>query len=823
MASDNSELQPATYACRCLNIRITASQPPSAAPEYPRDTNYTPVYVKDDGISVIHPQVTARVPSKAEPIPGTSRYSRFTVLTCLFCGLPVYRVHHTISLDVEGAESTLLPSEDWVENEIMKTATGWIDVHKDCLVSDIILETQASSSYASVFSLALPQTVNSLPPSPVVDKEMLTPERIPSPQTSKTEYLSHLRPIFLQPPFTSSHPIFVHLAGLATEKSQELRAAAEQRIADFITAEVAGVESREKELRQQVETLWKNFRRNAETIQQERSTPSRGVSGVARALSRPSVNGVLSPSHISSSVTIRNFTPEPISPQRHSTSTSAPRVSALSASLATTKFHHPRALEEQSRSRSRSRSPSSNETSSLLSPQSLTSTLAPSIRGDGLSILQFAPNTNDDINTQASYRYFLNLDEERARYKAAQKGQRAAQVYKEPEGAGPSRMPSTTTTNGVKKASQEASPTEGIRPGGELSPSRARDKGKKVTFVEPAPVTNGEKQDHDINGTEDPMIFPFEDLNDGEGPAQPANPSQNTLPLLDQQTSRPASRARNARLHNNAAQEAFSSLRPSSLPSPSHIRPMRSPPGVDSFSQSMILNLPRAGSSNLRSENQQPTSSPSQRPVTENEAAILKLLAADTPSHRGAWTPESKAWQTFTRRQDSKEDVEHSNIPEEDDESEATTPKAIGTGIRAAGTENYGARLRGLPGSMPVNIINHIKPREPLTLASYRPPNVLSEDLTGSTPNPSLGPGNKPLSSAAIRKALYTERDRYRSMDPGALDFATEEDDEEDQGEESEVEQAKADEVGEKGRRHALKILQARNDLPAEGMWRSLA
>lgn len=523
----------------------------------------------------------------------------------------------------------------------------------------------------------------------MADNELLTPERSSSPHVSKTEYLFDLRPLFLQPPFTSSHPIFVHLAGLATEKSQELRAVAEQRIADFVTAERAGIEKREQELKQQVETLWKNFRRNVETIQQERSTPSRGVPGVARALSRPSVNGVLSPSHISSSVTIRDFTPEPFSPQRHSTSTSAPRVSALSASLATSKFHHPKALEEQSRSRSRS--PSSNDTSSLLSPQSLTSTLAPSIsRGDGLSILQFAPNTNDDINTQASYRYFLNLDEERARFKAAQKGQRAAEVSREPEDAGPSRMPSTPPTNGAKKASQEVSPAEGTRPGGETSPSRARDKGKRVTFVEPAPVTNGEKQDHGINGAEVPMMFPLEDLNEGEGSAQPANPSQNTLPLLDQQTSRPASRARNARLHNNAAQEAFSSLRPSSLPSPSHIRPMRSPPGVDSFSQSMILNLPRAGHSNHRSENQQPASSPSHRPVTENEAAILKLLAADTPSHRGAWTPESKAWQTFTRRQDSKEDVEHSNIPEEDDEAEATTPKAIGTGVRAAGIEANG-------------------------------------------------------------------------------------------------------------------------------------
>ena len=68
---------------------------------------------------------------------GTTRHSRFTALTCLFCALNVYRVHHVISLDVEGNETTLLPSEDWVEREILKSGTGWIDVHKDCLVRNL--------------------------------------------------------------------------------------------------------------------------------------------------------------------------------------------------------------------------------------------------------------------------------------------------------------------------------------------------------------------------------------------------------------------------------------------------------------------------------------------------------------------------------------------------------------------------------------------------------------------------------------------------------------------------------------------------------------
>jgi hypothetical protein len=72
--------------------------------------------------------------SKPGPIPGTSKHSRFTTLTCLFCALPVYRVHHIISLDVEGNTTTFLPSEEWVETDILKSGTGWIDVHADCLV-----------------------------------------------------------------------------------------------------------------------------------------------------------------------------------------------------------------------------------------------------------------------------------------------------------------------------------------------------------------------------------------------------------------------------------------------------------------------------------------------------------------------------------------------------------------------------------------------------------------------------------------------------------------------------------------------------------------
>ena len=86
--------------------------------------------------------------------------------------------------------------------------------------------------------------------------------------------------------------------------------------------------------------------------------------------------------------------------------------------------------------------------------------------------------------------------------------------------------------------------------------------------------------------------------------------------------------------------------------------------------------------------------------------------------------------------------------------------------------------------------------------------------------NSSDEPDSKPIpasTSASYRKASYAARDRSRSLDPGALDFET-------IGEDESVDDDDGDPGSlSRGRRHALKILQARSALPAEGMWRSLA
>lgn len=73
------------------------------------------------------------------------------------------------------------------------------------------------------------------------------------------------------------------------------------------------------------------------------------------------------------------------------------------------------------------------------------------------------------------------------------------------------------------------------------------------------------------------------------------------------------------------------------------------------------------------------------------------------------------------------------------------------------------------------------------------------------------------MSSSTLRRAAYAERDRQRSLDPGALDFSLEEDDEEEATEEI------TSGTGHTGRDRALRILQARSSLPEAGMWRSLA
>lgn len=815
-----STLAPQLFACRCLNVRLQAEPATTAPPDSASDPVYAQVFVGDEGIQVAHPQATIRIKTPLTPISGISRCSRFTTLICLLCDLNVYRVFQISSADIEGEDGPLLPANDWVEREIMKSSSGWIEIHKDCLVGTAVTQATTHHNYSTAFSVLLPPP-SSRPPSPKTNAERPPSRTISSSPEPPPSYLSHTS-LFPPPPFTPSHQTFLHLASLAEKESQAHRVAAEQQIADLVREKVADMERIDNELRQQVEVLWWKFKRSINEVQKERNS-KRTLSPTNHKDQNHKfgVNGVGSPP----ATTIRDFKPVSVlNPARVSLSP-GPRVSALSASLATTSFHYPKA------NQSRSPPPQSNGSPNSVSSQTLSSTHSESVtlvqsagRSEGSNVLQFRRNINDSINTAASFRYFVNLEEDISRHR---RERQASNPTGNNQQAGPSQTsenPTTSADNNNRNDQPETQVGEGS------AGPRGRGRGnRRVTFdVQPDVVTikrevGAENAEQEALAEQDPreIIFELEDL-DG---VDQSPKSRHTLPLIEQPAVFRPSRPGKSRQQANGLSGSFSSLRPSSLPAPSHIRPIRSQPGVDSSSQAMMMSLPRlapvprAGPSRV-AEGKAPDA---------RDAEILKLVAADIPSHRGAWKLDGKAWQTFTRRQGSKDHLNHDNIPEEGEyETEEMSTETNEVGAPGEdedededeGYDDFPTSLPQIPSSVPINIINRSRQREVLSLASYVPKSNLADE---NEPGPS-STTHKASSSVAMRKAAYAERDRSRSMDPGALDFADEEVDEEEDGEsESEPQGNTEGDAGGRGRKRALKILQARSELPPSGMWRSLA
>ena len=74
------------------------------------------------------PRTERRVGEKTEA-------ARVVSLTCLICESLVYRISQVISPDVESSEGLVLPTDEWVEKEVLKSADGWTEVFQDALVS----------------------------------------------------------------------------------------------------------------------------------------------------------------------------------------------------------------------------------------------------------------------------------------------------------------------------------------------------------------------------------------------------------------------------------------------------------------------------------------------------------------------------------------------------------------------------------------------------------------------------------------------------------------------------------------------------------------
>jgi hypothetical protein len=282
---------------------------------------------------------------------------------------------------------------------------------------------------------------------------------------------------------------------------------------------------------------------------------------------------------------------------------------------------------------------------------------------------------------------------------------------------------------------------------------------------------------------------------------QPSGPSRD-----------PRTRTSRRTASDSSLPESFSSLRPVSLPAPSHLPPPK-PPSSEA-GQPPLLPLSRPPASKKEKRRSLPDVRESTDPFDEREAEILKLVAANIPSHRGAWKKDSKAWETFVRRQGGR--TSHPLIPEEGEEDGDLVED------EDSDDDTQWTPFPSVPmaGSLPIAIGSLSQIRPALSLASYQPKTALA-DHPGALVTP-LQTGRTVNSSAALRKAAYAERDRSRSFDPGALDFETEVD-EADEASDDDSSKTDPPEIGERGRKRALRILQARSELPEAGMWRSLA
>ncbi|KAF7352378.1 SET domain-containing protein [Mycena venus] len=817
-------LSPA-YACGCLNVLITPVPHGSQQGSEPVSTpDFSQVYVADEGISIAHPQVTLRIRTRGELVTSRNRRARYTSLTCLICRVLVYRVHQIVSLDADGRDGPLMPTEDWVEQDILKSPSGWIEVHSQCLTGDAIARVKASPQYSALFSLAIP--IESSPP---------TSPQPPAEDGPQTSFLAHLPPLFLPPPFTSGHPVFVHLAGLAKEESEAQRAAVEHEMAEIIRSKTAQLARTESRLRRQVETVWRRFRDGLQSVEQldtsaSLASPRSPHSPVSRSVSgtpgSPTISGT--PTEV-----VRNFVPLPVAPTRQ---VRPPAISSLSASLATTGFHHPRAQREPtsptrpaSTHSSSSRTLSGSSITLAGSPRAQASTIAPArIFEDGSSVLQF-PRATEDLNTAASYQYFRDLDADmarnrRERLERVQEGENVSTTS--PSAAAPHRGdaseasrpgPSTVNANGNKNGVETPHHDENVQ---EVEASNVRDKGKgkqrKVTFQsQPAVVTisrdvTAEKEEEArlARNTGEEMIFDLEP--DGKGRKEA---SESVVMVLVDQPAQPrmSQPRRSSRLKepkdSSGLPQSFSGLRPVSLPLPSHLIPLERRPS------------PPEDPAPIPEEDVEEEEEEEEEVVDEldsRDQEIRKLVAADTPSHRGRWKKDSAEWKTLV----SPNKYASADDDEEYDDVGPPPP-----------THVNGSSQAGMPSSMPINIRPIGNPRANLTLASYRP-----QTMPPAPQEAEPEPAEPLVPSSSIRRAVYAERDLQRARDPGALDFAAdgdsviEEEDEEEAGEHDHnrvtvVGSAPIDGEGtvSGGRKRALKILQARNDLPDSGMWRSLA
>ncbi|KAI0307139.1 hypothetical protein B0F90DRAFT_1813941 [Multifurca ochricompacta] len=756
-------------ACPCLNVHIRIQHPPStqSSPLQVSDPNYRSVFVGEEGISIVHPQLTLRSRTHSKPEPKSNTLlRRHTSLTCLICRIPVYRVLQLIPPDLATGEGPILPTEEWVEQEILRSRSGWIELTKQSLENESITQLQSSEAYSPVFRVVLPTRLVPFPPPPLSASR--PPSPVPRQSDTPHKVLPPLSPLFPPPPFVPSHPAFDHLSAIALQRSDQLRKSAEEHVSQIVDARILEIEKEEAELQRQVQLLWAAFREAESVLTQEKKLqpPSKQPTPRDQIVAPPLSHTGQGSSRVSP-VAINDFVP--VSNIRPSSPIHGMPSSALSVSLASSSFHHP----IPSREGRRSTSP----IGTILSrPLPTGTTLVEGI--NYRDPVRRDMNERKDIAT--SFKYVVDME--------AEKSARARQ-YQSLSNIKSPRVNAKLTGHVNPIVSDVAAEHSDPIPGPStsknqvsseelLSPSGSKGK-RKVTF-DIKPVV-----EKDLDRVEEPGEASIFELDDGDFDVSQKDPSYSlTLPLREPVDS-PARPPRQSRLSSGSALPHFlQTLRPASLPATVALRASASP-RPESFPQ----------------KNATPPSATEKVEANVDEALssrvmdLARLVNVITPSHRNAWKKDSQSWKLFSSR--SAGDASPESLDNETD----TIPVPHGA-------ENNVLLNSGVSASLPISIA---------VVPQIRAPKDGPLNESDAKPKPAL-------TSASYRRASYAARDRSRSLDPGALDFETgaldfeiDGDDESMDGDDGDVSSLS------RGRRRALRILQARSELPAEGMWRSLA
>lgn len=170
------------------------------------------------------------------------------------------------------------------------------------------------------------------------------------------------------------------------------------------------------------------------------------------------------------------------------------------------------------------------------------------------------------------------------------------------------------------------------------------------------------------------MIFELE-AEGTQTDAESAEPAQ-LLMLLEQPTAQPRQTRRRAPkvpTNSTGLPQSFSALRPASLPVPSNIVPVRRP--------SQRRPTPGNDDTNTRiREEEAGAEGGGQVPVEEEydsrDVEILKLVAANNPSHRGAWKKNSAEWNSLVRGEPAEDDQY-----EDDGEDGCAAPRPNGSDL----------------------------------------------------------------------------------------------------------------------------------------------